>query len=257
MPLLLRVLLAQVLALGIALMLMPLLMPALANWLPGHPAWPWIQGLLAALLSALLGLPPWWWPIQGLFLPLALLLLQQAINPLWYLLGLVALLLLSPGALKDRVPLYLSSRQTQLKLLERLPQGPGARFLDLGCGAGHLLAALAKARPDMMFHGVESSPLLYLLAWWRVRPLQNCRVYLGSLWRLDLADYELVYAFLSPAPMDRLWHKARAQMKPGSLLISNSFAIPEQAPDERHPLGKGPETELLIWHIRTGHHTDA
>jgi SAM-dependent methyltransferase len=250
---LLRALLAQVLALGIALMLMPVL----ANWLPSYLAWPWVQGTLAAGLSAIFGLPLWWWFIQGLFLPLALLLLQQAINPLWYLLGLVSLLLLLPGAIKDRVPLYLSSRKTQRQLVALLPQRSGAQFLDLGCGTGQLLSALAKARPDMAFHGIESSPLLFIVAWWRTGSLANCRVSWGSFWRLDLADYEIVYAFLSPAPMERLWRQAKAQMSTGSLLISNSFAIPEQAPDERYPLHNGPETELLVWHIKTGKTSNA
>jgi hypothetical protein len=41
----------------------------------------------------------------------------------------------------------------------------------------------------------------------------------------------VVYAFLSPAPMPRLWEKICAEMKPGSLFISNSFPVPGQAPD--------------------------
>lgn len=36
--------------------------------------------------------------------------------------------------------------------------GPGARVLDIGCGAGAALAALARFRPDLELHGVELAP---------------------------------------------------------------------------------------------------
>lgn len=243
MPLLFRVLLAQFLALGLTLLL--------ARWLVLGPWWFWTEGLIAASFSALFALPPWWWLIQGLFLPLAMLLLDAGLNPLWYLLVLVFLLLLLPGAVRDRVPLYLSSQQTIESLTRLLPlEEPGGRFLDLGCGGGHLLMGLAKARPDMVFHGMESSPLLFLLAYVRTHSLANCQVRWGSFWTMDLSGYDLVYAFLSPAPMERLWQLASTTMKPGSSLISNSFVIPGQKPDERHALDNGPETELLLWYIK-------
>jgi SAM-dependent methyltransferase len=242
MPLLLKALLIQLLALGLVFLL-ALSLP-LGTW------WPWLQGGLAASLSIGFGLPPWWWLIQGLFLPLAMLLLQAGIHPLWYLLGLLALLLLFPGAFKDRVPLYLTSRQTLEKVLELLPQQRQAQFLDLGCGGGQLLVELAKARPDMVFHGVESSPLLFLLARWRLRSQPGCRVFFGSFWTMDLDHYDLVYAFLSPAPMERLWNWASGSMKPGSRLVSNSFAIPGHPADVSYALNNGPETELLVWNIK-------
>ena len=47
-----------------------------------------------------------------------------------------------------------------------------------------------------------------------------------DFWPEPLASYDFVYAFLSPAPMPRLWEKARAEMAPGALLVSNSFKVP-------------------------------
>jgi hypothetical protein len=46
-----------------------------------------------------------------------------------------------------------------------------------------------------------------------------------------LGDYDVVYAFLSPAPMPRLWEKVQAEMQPGNLFISNSFPVPGATPD--------------------------
>lgn len=52
---------------------------------------------------------------------------------------------------------------------------------------------------------------------------------MANLWQENLTDYDVVYAFLSPTPMNALWDKVQREMRPGSLFISNSFAIPEVA----------------------------
>jgi predicted O-methyltransferase YrrM len=48
----------------------------------------------------------------------------------------------------------------------------------------------------------------------------------GDYGRLDFADYDVVFAYLSPAAMPALWSKARAEMRPGTLLLSYEFPIP-------------------------------
>jgi hypothetical protein len=49
------------------------------------------------------------------------------------------------------------------------------------------------------------------------------------MWRERLNDYDVVYTFLSPAPMPQVWEKAVAEMKSGSLFITNSFPVPAPA----------------------------
>jgi hypothetical protein len=40
-----------------------------------------------------------------------------------------------------------------------------------------------------------------------------------------------VYAFLSPVPMAEVWRKATEELRPGSLLVSNSFPVEGVTPD--------------------------
>jgi hypothetical protein len=74
-----------------------------------------------------------------------------------------------------------------------------------------------------------------------VPPATHHRRGAGRFLRHSLADYDLVYAFLSPVPMTEVWHKASTELRPGALLVSNSFPIegvePEQVievDDRRH-----------------------
>ena len=75
------------------------------------------------------------------------------------------------------------------------------------------------------------------------------RVRFGSLWNMELGSFDLVFAFLSPAPMPRLWDKAVREMRPGALLVSHSFEIPGIQPERRIPLPGLPGACLLLYRI--------
>jgi hypothetical protein len=202
-------------------------------------------GLGAAGIARLWGLPSWWQLINLGFVPALLLASGAGLSTDWYLAGLILLALTSLGVLRTRVPLYLSSPRAAEELARRLP--PGGRLLDLGCGLGGPLARVARQRPDARLEGVEAAPLNWLLA--RLRLLGRARIRLGSLWNTDLSQADVVYAYLSPAPMARLWEQARKQMRPGSLFISNTFAIPGVAPDEVVELHDLSQARLLVWRM--------
>ncbi len=206
------------------------------------------QGIAAAWLSRRFSLPAWWQGINLVFLPLAWLASQAHLDSSWYLVGLLTLALSSLGALTTRVPLYLSSDRAAEAVAQRIPSGPDRRVIDLGCGLGGLLASLARARPDAALHGIDAAPLPWLFS--RLRLGQRAAIRFGSLWSVDLRDYDVVYAYLSPEPMARLWAKARDEMRPGSLFISNTFAIPDVNPDETIELHDLSRARLLVWRIR-------
>ncbi len=210
--------------------------------------WPFLaEGVLALGLTRLLGLPAWWQLINLLFFPLFWLVGRSGIEPVWYLVGFAILALTSLGSVLSRVPLFLSSQRVVEALAQRLPAEPGLRFIDLGCGWGGPLAGLARLRPDLQLFGIEAAPLNWLLSWLRL--LGRARVRLGNLWDEDLSRYDVVYAYLSPAPMPRLWEKACRQMRPGSLLISNSFDIPGVPADAIIELDDLTQSRLLLWRI--------
>ena len=210
------------------------------------PVWVALAGLSAALLCRWLGLPAWWQLINLAFLPLLWLTLQSEIDPAWFLAGFVLLAVTSVGALRTRVPLYLSSPRAAEALAARLPEH--AQVLDLGCGLGGPLARLSALRPDVTLHGVEAAPLNWLIA--RLRLRGRAQIRLGNIWDTDLAGYDVVYAYLSPAPMARLWQKASAEMRRGSLFISNTFSVPGIEPDQEVELHDLSHARLLIWQMR-------
>ena len=205
------------------------------------------QGFCAAFVSYKLEAPRWWLPIHLGFVPLAVLASRLVIAPAWYLAGFVLLLLVFWRTDRSRVPLYLSNAATAQAVAHLLPGTP-SHVIDLGCGDGRLIKTLARSRPDCEFVGIEHAPLTWLWARINTLGLPNCRVRRGDFWKQNLALFEVAYAFLSPAPMARLWAKAGVEMRPGSLLISNSFEIPGVESDELVEVGDKRGTRLLCYH---------
>jgi len=124
-------------------------------------------------------------------------------------------------------------------------------FMDLGSGIGGVLTHLAGARPDGRYFGVEAAPLPFWWSWLRIRlgGYRNCQVQWGSLWDCDLAQYDVVFAYLSPVPMDELWQKARREMRPGTVFISNTFAVADHPPQQTFTVDDLHHSTLYIWHM--------
>ncbi|WLT32141.1 class I SAM-dependent methyltransferase [Geothrix sp. PMB-07] len=211
--------------------------------------WVLLQAVLAVFLSRWMDLGPRWVFMQAA-LPFLVRALWNAPIPGWVYLALfLGLALVFGGGLFTRVPLYHASQDAWEKLAGLLPAQPGLHFVDLGCGFGGPVAHLAKARPDGTFLGIEASPLTWLVAWLRCLPHANAHIRLGSLWRANLADVDVAYAFLSPVPMPGLWAKARREMKPGSRFISHSFEVPFETPHRVVPVAGRDGAKLLVFDL--------
>jgi len=215
---------------------------------------PWPETTFAiggvALLLATFTHQPWWWRVMhALFAPAAWGVVQLAIPPGWFLLSFILLLLVYRGALSGQIPLYFSNTETAAVLAGLVANRPQLRFLDLGAGVGSILRPLAMSRPDGRFTGVENAPAAWLTGRLRTAGLANCAWRWGDLWHTELAGYDVVYAFLSPAPMATLWQKVRATMAPGSLFISNSFPVPEVSASRIIDVGDARQTRLYCYQL--------
>ncbi len=202
---------------------------------------PW--GLLAVATGALAGALAWitrqrsWWvAIHALFLPLAWFTNSLDIPPGWFLLAFLSLWVIFRGAVSGRVPLYLSNRSTADALIALATEQNSHSLVDLGAGIGSILRRFIAARPQLRCVGIENAPLTWLIGRLNLGLHTPAKAsyhwQFGSLWDYSLADFDLVYCFLSSEPMPDLWEKAKQEMRPGTLLVSNSFPIPDIPPSK-------------------------
>jgi hypothetical protein len=211
-------------------------------------------GVFAAVLSYWARQARWWWLIQLVFAPALVVMLSVDLPPGLFLAAFLILLAVYWSTFRTQVPLYLSSDKVWRALEELLPvaqSGKTFTFMDLGSGLGGVLTHLATVRPDGRYVGVEAAPLPCLWSWLRIRlgGLRNCSVRWGSMWDCDLGQYDVVFAYLSPVPMAQLWHKARAEMRPGSVFISSTFVVLDHPPQQTLQVDDMHRSILHIWHM--------
>jgi hypothetical protein len=208
-----------------------------------------LQGAFAAALGYRCGLARWWLPIQLLFPIAALLVNGLHLPPAIFLSGFVFFLLLFWSTFRTQVPFYPSTASTWRAVDALLSQRGQVRLIDIGSGLGGFLLSLAGRHPQSTFVGIEIAPLPWLVS--RMRAFfrgGRARFMLGDYTRLDFAQYDVVFAYLSPVAMTALWHKASAEMRPGSWLLSYEFPIDGVPPDIAvNASNKG--AILYGWHI--------
>lgn len=209
-----------------------------------------IQGGLAAAMGAGFGLAPWWLPIHLLFAPALVWTLSFGLSPLWFFAAFLLLFMVYWSVFRSQVPLYLSSRKAWAAVADLLPGEPGFALLDVGAGLGGMLGYLSLRRPDGQFYGMEIAPLPFALAWLRsMAGKGSYQIKRGDFWPHSLAAYGVVYAYLSPVPMAKLWAKVCAEMAPGSRFISNTFAVPGAEPEKIVELDDFHRSRLYVYRI--------
>lgn len=205
-----------------------------------------MQGVLACLVAIALGTPRWWWVIHLGFAPLVAGALALHAPPSAYLLLFIAMALVFWRVDRSQVPLFLTNARTASALIELLPKDM-LSVADLGCGNGAVLKQLAVQRPKCHFVGVEHAPLTWAWAYLNCWQQSNVEIRWARWETIDLRAYDVVYAFLSPAAMPGLWRQAKQQMRPGSLLISNSFDVPDAKPTQVLEVDDARNTRLLVY----------
>ena len=171
------------------------------------------------------------WQILNLVLPMGIIFcLHNQIPNVFWIIFLIIFLIYSPTYF-TKVPFYPSNEEVYEAVLNELPNDK-ITFLDAGCGTASLLFYLAKRKKESSFSGIEINPLIFLYAKIRSIRYKNVKIRYQDLWKIDLSKYSILYTFLAPPFMPRVYKKAKNEMKKGSIFISNSFPAPIKATKE-------------------------
>lgn len=208
-----------------------------------------LQGMIAAWLARQIRLASWWAPIEFLFPILSVLVLRLDLPPWVFLLGFVAMLVLYWSTYRTQVPYYPSRVSVRSVVAQYVVDKPRKRFVDIGSGMGGVVLHVAQSHLECESHGIELAPgpwfLSCLRAWLSG---SHAKFYRRDYRDIDLGQYDVVFAYLSPAAMPSLWEQAKRQMHSGSLLLSYEFLIPNTTPDLEILPERGAES-LYGWNM--------
>ncbi|RMG45239.1 MAG: class I SAM-dependent methyltransferase [Candidatus Dadabacteria bacterium] len=190
-----------------------------------------IHGIVACIISRWLKMPPAWQAANLLLPPGIVLYVELKLPAGILLLAFIITVLIYLPVIWSGIPYYPTSRKTYAEIAKLLPADKSFTMLDIGCGFSGLLFYLSKRFPEGKFTGVEIGPVPYLLSKLKTivfRP-KNVEILFKDFWKMDFSSYDVIYAFLAPGPMERLWQKVKSEMKPGSIFITNTFEVEAKA----------------------------
>lgn len=207
------------------------------------------QAALVAFFSFLLKMDWWWCAIQFFFPILILVFASSNIPSYYYLTAFIIFWLVYWSSFRTRVPYYPSKRSLLPAILKLLPPGKTIKFIDVGSGLGGLLIELSDISSDSQFAGIEIAPLPWMISYLRGKYCGSAvRFLFGNYEKLHFGEYDVVFAYLSPAAMPALWEKAKNEMRSGTVLLSYEFIIPNVKPDLCINMNANDPT-LYLWRI--------
>ena len=129
------------------------------------------------------------------------------------------------------IPLSRQGINAILDCLGALPAG--TVVVDLGCGDGRVLRAMARRNPAIRGIGIEQSRVLTMFArqWSLLRGFPQLRFERGDFLRRALTDADVVTCYLWPDVMPTLGEKFRRELRTGSRVVVVAFPIPGWRPD--------------------------
>jgi SAM-dependent methyltransferase len=131
------------------------------------------------------------------------------------------------------VPTFPTMPTIGRKMIELLRADSAAKsaqnytIVDLGSGSGQLTRRVALAMPEAQVIGIELSyiPWLRSVARQKLFGPKNLTYQRIDFWPYDCAGIDAVLTYLPGKVMERLGQKLRAELKPGALIIANTFAL--------------------------------
>lgn len=111
-------------------------------------------------------------------------------------------------------------------------------ILELGSGWGTLALAAAKIAPKGTVIGYEISPIPLWVS--RARALyggyKNTKFVSADLFKEDFCKADVVMTYLTMPHMERLKPKFEAELKPGAIVICNTFHVPDWVPNSEETI---------------------
>lgn len=203
-----------------------------------------MQAIYAVSLAKWLDMAVWWRWIHAGFPVATWLMLRFELPNELYLVGFIVTLSMFWTTFRTQVPYYPSRFDIWQKVSTITQQYEAqynnqVRVIDIGSGLGGFSMYLSRMHKSVLVEGIEVAPLPWLAS--RLTAIikgSRATFKLGDYEKLDFANYDIIFAYLSPAAMPSLWEKAKAEMGDGCLLVSLEFEVPDMQATQRIAGGK-------------------
>ncbi len=162
---------------------------------------------------------------------------------------MLALLLTFVMHLVLGVPYVPTPSRAVEEMIGMVPWRGKETVLDLGAGDARILIAAKKRYPRIRAIGCEIVPTVWLLGMLRCFIARaNVSLHLCSVFDEDLHEADVIFLYLMPGLLKRLLPKFQRELRPGTLIVCRTFALPGIRPIRVQKVrGFGGETNLFLY----------
>lgn len=147
-----------------------------------------------------------------------------------------------------------TSQKTKKQIFFNLPKKINTgKIYELGSGWGTLAFPLASHYPRNEVIAIENSliPYLFSQGWAFATSYSNLTILKRNFYSVSLEDASLVVCYLYPQAMIQLKTKFEQELKPGTWVISNTFAIPGWKPEQIFQVSDIYQTKIYLYLVLT------
>lgn len=152
-------------------------------------------------------------------------------------------------SIKNGISPMPSTSKAKKAILESSPSVVQGTICELGSGWGTLVLPLALRYPQCVVIGYESSPIPFFFS--KIRACfsrrKNLILLRRDFFKESLSDAALVVCYLYPEAMRILRKKFEDELRPGTIIISNTFGIPGWEPIEVHIIDDMYKTKVYLY----------
>lgn len=144
-----------------------------------------------------------------------------------------------------------TSSKARQKILEVIPKNINGPIYELGSGWGGLAMIIGKKCPDQKIVAIENFFIPYFINYIRVlmSGVKNISLKLKDFYNDPLNDAGLVICYLYPGAMIKLKEKFERELKPGTVVISNTFSVPEWEANQVYQVGDIHRSNIYVYKV--------
>lgn len=155
---------------------------------------------------------------------------------MWTILQLILLVIVISAAIAgaSAAPWLPTKPKDRAHLLDQLKLEPGQKIVDLGCGDGSMLFAVARKFPGVICVGYDISLLPLVFGWIRkllfFKKYRHVHIKFGNLFKQSVTDADLVFIFLLSKSYPRLLEILKRDLKDTAQVIVEAWPFPHHTP---------------------------
>ena len=126
-----------------------------------------------------------------------------------------------------KVPYISTSRESINEVLKNINIKSTDIVYELGCGKAQFLFEVDKKYHPNKLVGIEISPLHILYAKVKAKILKksNMYFYCKDFFEIDISEADIIYLYLVPKIINKIWEKIKKEAKPSCQIITLSDKI--------------------------------